>query len=157
MGETGEARVGDTIHRDGFGEFTIVGPVSDRPYRVLVTGSRDWEDRAAIDDFLTSLAAANVFHNRTTVVVHGACPTGADAIADDWARYHAARSPLVEFERHPANWSLNGKRAGFIRNARMVNLGADLCLAFIRNGSRGASHTAALAEQAGIPVRRFTA
>jgi hypothetical protein len=126
-------------------------------YRVLVTGSRDWEDRAAIDDFLTALAAANTFHNRTTVIVHGACPRGADQMADDWARWHANRSPLIEVERHRANWEINGKRAGFIRNQFMVNLGADVCLAFIRDGSRGASHTAALAEQAGIPVRRFTA
>lgn len=128
-----------------------------KPYRVLVTGSRDWEDRRTIDDTLTALAAANTFHNRTTVIVHGACPTGPDAMADDWARWHAQRSPLVEFERHRANWQLNGKRAGFIRNANMVNLGADVCLAFIKDGSRGASHTAALAEQAGIPVRRWTA
>lgn len=127
-----------------------------KPYRVLVTGSRDWTDRRTIDDTLTALAAANAFHNRPTVIVHGACPTGADAIADDWARWHAQRSPLVEFERHRANWQLNGKRAGFIRNANMVNLGADVCLAFIKDGSRGASHTAALAEQAGIPVRRWT-
>lgn len=128
-----------------------------KPYRVLVTGSRDWEDREAIDGALTALAAANTFHDRTTVVVHGACPTGADAMADEWARWHAARSPLIEVERHRANWQINGKRAGFIRNAHMVNLGADLCFAFINDGSRGASHTAALAEQAGIPVRRWTA
>lgn len=127
------------------------------PYRILVTGSRDWQDRTAIDDALTALAAANTFHNRPTVIVHGACPTGADAMADDWARWHAQRSPLIGFERHRANWRINGKRAGFIRNAHMVNLGADVCLAFIKNGSRGASHTAALAEQAGIPVRRWTA
>jgi hypothetical protein len=126
------------------------------PYRVLVTGSRDWEDRKAIDDFLTALAAANTFHNRPTVIVHGACPRGADAMADDWARWHARHSPLIEVERHRANWEINGKRAGFIRNAHMVNLGADICLAFIRNGSRGASHTARLAEEAGIPVRRWT-
>lgn len=138
-------------------------------YRVLVTGSRDWEDRKAIDDVLTALAAANVFHNRTTVIVHGACPRGADAMADDWARWHASRSPLVEVERHPAalfgSWPACGPR----RNSHMVNLGADICLAFIGpcvrprcpqpepHGSHGASGCAELAELVGIPVRRRTA
>lgn len=126
------------------------------PHRVLVTGSRNWADRAVIDDFLTALVAANIFHDRTTIVVHGACPTGADAMADDWARWHSARSPLIEVERHPADWARYGRSAGPIRNAAMVNLGADLCLAFIRDGSRGATGCATLAEAAGIPVRRWT-
>lgn len=122
-----------------------------KPYRILVTGSRDWSDRDTIWRALGD-AVAPVPVDRELVIVHGHCPGGADAMADAWARKYGAT-----VERHPANWQLEGKRAGFIRNARMVNLGADLCLAFIRNGSRGASHTAALAEQAGIPVRRYTA
>lgn len=129
-----------------------------RAYRILVTGSRDWEDIPALRRVLNQALAEVPSWSQPVIIVHGACPRGADAHADQWAR-EAADSPLytVTAERHPANWQLEGKRAGFIRNARMVNLGADLCLAFIRNGSRGASHTAALAEQAGIPVRRFTA
>lgn len=122
-----------------------------QPYRVLVTGSRDWGDHDIVRDALTTA----IYQHVPAVIVHGACPRGADAMASWWVRRY--RHLGVTEEAHPANWNLNGKRAGFIRNAHMVNLGADLCLAFIRNGSRGASHTAALAEQAGIPVRRWTA
>jgi hypothetical protein len=98
-----------------------------------------------------------ILTGRQIVVVHGACPTGADAHAAQWTKTATQFATNVTEEAHPANWQLEGKRAGFIRNACMVNLGADLALAFIRNGSRGASHTAALAEQAGILVRRWTA
>ena len=123
------------------------------PYRVLVTGSRIWTDGQTM-----WRALADTVHgipiDQDIVIVHGSCPTGADAMADEWARGFGAT-----IERHPATWRPTGRldrSAGVRRNAEMVALGADVCLAFIRNGSRGASHTAALAEQAGIPTRRFT-
>lgn len=123
-----------------------------KTFRVLVTGSRTWDDEGAIQYALSEI----LFRNRTMVLVHGACPKGADRIADEWA---AARNQFparpVVVERHPADWERHGRGAGFRRNAEMVRLGADLCLAFIVDGSRGASHTAGLAEKAGIPVRRY--
>lgn len=132
--------------------------MADRTYRVLVTGSRTWDDarvlRAALNEVLTDLPQLNT----PVVVVHGDCPTGADRMASVWVRDLRGNPLFVATEeKHPANWQMEGKRAGFIRNARMVNLGADLCLAFIKDGSRGASHTAGLAEAAGIPTRRITA
>lgn len=122
-------------------------------YRVLVTGSRDWEDRLLVR---RALAAASSYGRKHVVVVHGACPTGADRHAADWAEEY---SELLDIsaEAHPADWKRYGRLAGPRRNREMVALGADVCLAFIRNDSRGASHTAALAEAAGIPVRRYTA
>jgi hypothetical protein len=129
--------------------------MTDRPYRILVTGSRDWDDIATIGAALEqAIADAGP---RTILVVHGACPSGADRHADHYARWLRGKGAPVDVEPHPANWSLNGKRAGFIRNQLMVNLGADVCLAFIKDGSRGASHTARLAEEAGIPTKRWTA
>jgi hypothetical protein len=128
-----------------------------KPYRVLVTGSRDWPIPALVWGALNDVRDEALITDRHVVIVHGACPRGADDHAAKWCATAAQFANSVAEEKHPANWQLNGKRAGFIRNAHMVNLGADLCLAFIRNGSRGASHTAALAEEAGIPVRRFTA
>lgn len=117
------------------------------PYRILVTGSRDWPGGRDVRLALAVVVAEAVEQGRTPVVVHGACPSGADRTAANWALMNR-----VEVEAHPADWA-QGKGAGFLRNAAMVALGADVCLAFIRNESRGASHTARLAEAAGIPVR----
>lgn len=121
-----------------------------RAYRILITGSRDWPNAAtvwqALADVVRELPA-----DREAVLVSGACPTGADQMAHEWARGYGA-----VIEAHPALWQWHGRAAGPIRNREMVQLGADLCLAFIRSGSRGASHTAQLAEQAGIPTRRYT-
>ena len=120
-----------------------VGPIT---HRVLVTGSRAWTDEEAIAD-----ALAGHWHDGNALLITGACPRGADEIAE---RIWRSRGGLVE--RHPADWH-TGRDAGMRRNAAMVALGADVCLAFIRDGSPGATHAAHLAEQAGIPVRRFQA
>lgn len=115
--------------------------------RVLLTGSRTWTDWRAIVDKLDTLAATVP----NLMIVHGACPHGADDIADRHARAQGIRT-----ERHPANWRKHGRRAGHVRNAHMVALGAELCLAFIRDSSPGASGCAAMAEHSGIPTVRFT-
>lgn len=120
-------------------------------YRVLITGSRTWDDEDTIREAIGSIVAAQGPEN--VVVVHGACPRGADHIAD---RIASRWGGGMTVERHPADWAY-GRSAGFIRNADMVRRGADICLAFIKDGSRGATHCAGLAEKAGIPVTRWTA
>lgn len=123
--------------------------------RILVTGSRDWEDVNKIwhaileQDPCAEHGECNEECPKITIV-HGACPTGADAIAND-----VAGAWGVEIEAHPAEWDKYGKRAGFIRNSKMVELGADICLAFIRNKSKGSTMTANTAERAGIPTVRY--
>lgn len=113
-------------------------------FRILITGSRDWEDRARIETELEH------YRRVSSILVSGACPTGADRIGEQvW------ESLGGEVERHPADWKQHGKRAGYVRNAEMVELGARVCLAFIKNASRGGSMTADLALRAGIPVTRI--
>jgi hypothetical protein len=80
-------------------------------------------------------------------VVHGDCPTGADYLAHEWCIRQG-----VHTEPHPADWARYGKSAGPMRNQEMVNAGADVCLAFILNESRGATHCMRRALAAGIPV-----
>lgn len=140
-------------------------------YRILVTGSRDWADWERVSFELGRAIGESGRPIGEVVIVHGGCPTGADAIAGRIARDYRYRTEL-----HPGGWAApcrpacqpghrrqqdDGRTtcpaAGPYRNAEMVNLGANVCLAFIRNGSRGASGTAYLAEEAGIPVRRFHA
>lgn len=115
--------------------------------RILITGSRDWDDWKCILRVFEEFADYD-----DVVLVSGACPTGADYLCEQFAEMLG-----WYVERHPADWRKYGKRAGFIRNADMVNLGADLCLAFIKNNSKGATMTAKLAEKAGIPTEVFRA
>lgn len=133
--------------------------LTGRAMRILITGSRTWTDAGMVAQAID--AAIAEFGADDITVVHGACPLGADRMAGAYVEdmagwYDNANKRLVE-ERHPADWTRLGKRAGFVRNAEMVKLGADVCLAFIRDGSRGASHTAGLAEKAGIATRRWIA
>lgn len=123
-------------------------------YRILVTGSREFDDYktvcCALGDAMRHLMATTRPFPRM-VVVHGAA-RGADTLAEQ-----AARAFGMDVEPHPADWGY-GRNAGFIRNAEMVSLGADLCLAFYKQGAgnKGTDHCAKLAEKAGIPVRRIT-
>ena len=124
-------------------------------YRILITGSRDWDDPAKISYEMGLAIGQSGASLGDVVIVHGACRAGADAIADRIARDYGYR-----IERHPADWRPDGKldrSAGYRRNAEMVALGADVMLAFIRDDSAGATHCATMAAQAGIETRRYTA
>lgn len=143
--------------------------------RILITGSRDWPDPSvvweAIEQTISETRATDV------MVVHGKA-RGADDFASRFVTMFKARLAScgirIDEEPHPAEWEApcritckpghrkyrNGTTycpaAGNYRNIEMVEAGADVCLAFIHNESRGASMCATVAELAGIPVRRLT-
>lgn len=121
--------------------------------RVLVTGSRGWPDPWDVWNDLRILYGNS---DGPMTVVHGACPKGADLFAALWCTQARKEGLDVIEERHPAKWhrpdgSLN-KGAGFQRNQEMVNLGADVLLAYIWQNSRGATHTKECAGWAGMDM-----
>lgn len=122
--------------------------------RILVTGSRDWKQVDVIRVALRLAAvqlAGEAGRENAPVLVSGDAPNGADAQAE----YIWEEEWGLEVERHPAQWDRDGRGAGFKRNEEMVNSldkDRDVVLAFIRNGSNGATHTKDYAEARGYRV-----
>jgi len=117
-------------------------------YRLLLTGTRTtWaDDNDLIEQALSGAYAAANVRPADFVVVHGACPTGADRTGARWAK----RVGLAD-EPHPADWE-TGPGAGPRRNTLMASMDADLCVAFPRPDSRGTWNCIKAAADHGIPV-----
>jgi len=127
-------------------------------YRILVTGSRDWSGPSKagiIRVALTEIIKTNIRYGEF-VLVHGACPKGADRIAHfTWEAFRRAEIPttLLPAEQYPGELFRSFKE----RNQHMVNLGADVCLAFATNWASGTGQTARMARRAGIRTLDFGA
>jgi hypothetical protein len=124
--------------------------------RILITGSRDWPEPSVVWHAINE--AINELHANLdeVTIVHGECEFGgADKFADDHAKFLG-----VKVDPHPVTVDekrKHGKRAYFLRNKRMVDAGAEVCLAFNKGDSRGTSMTIGLAKAAGIPVKEYKA
>lgn len=110
--------------------------------RVLVCGGRDFASHTYAAAVLDMLHA----DYRFTTVIHGGA-SGADSIAGWWARERAG----VPEEKFVADWKIHGKKAGPIRNERMLREAKpDLVVAF--PGGRGTAHMVRIAQKAGVRV-----
>jgi len=157
--------------------------VAGSPRRVLVCGSRSWAGWRSGGSWAPSpqqrheaavliSALERVFCEEDApvpILVHGACRTGADALADYWAHRHG-----ILIEVYPANWvgacrvsCRPGHRrvrpdgsdycpsAGINRNADMIaslRPGRDVVIAAWDGISRGTANTIRLARKAGVEV-----
>lgn len=146
-------------------------------YRVLITGSREWgselyepipgkkykriredwyeqlhpDTQTMRGALLGARKMANGAHMR---IVEGGAQ-GADQMAGLLAR----KADNASVEVHPALWNRDerggyNRSAGFERNQRMVDSGADICLAFLKRSAanKGTKDCMARATKAGIPV-----
>lgn len=115
--------------------------------RILITGSRKWSNKEAL--YAALKAHTEHLDPSHVTIVHGDCPTGADALADKYAREQG-----FHVEKYPADWS-KGRSAGPMRNKLMVSKGADVCLAFPLGSSPGTRGCMRFANEAGIVTKVF--
>ncbi len=125
--------------------------------RILATVSRSWSNWGLMK------AELRRFYDRNpdAILVHGDAYRGDRDAAGIW---HGMGG---KSEAWPAKWMEHGddcrcrdrtKRcayAGLRRNVAMVETAPEACIAFIRKNSRGATHCAQTAEDAGIPTVRY--
>ncbi len=77
--------------------------------RYLISGGRTWPHQHEVENRVLDMDC--VFD----VLIHGACPVGADKHADD-----TAKETGIQVIRFPAKWKWFGKSAGNIRNEQMI-------------------------------------
>lgn len=111
--------------------------------RICICGGRDYFNAAKVNEVLDYAYR----HKPFTLISGGA--TGADTLGIQWARLRG-----VPCEVYPAQWRLYGKRAGPIRNLKMISTGIDVLLAF--PGGRGTEHMMLASMKHGIKVIRIT-
>jgi SLOG family YspA-like protein len=115
-----------------------------RKMRVLVCGGRDFDDVGLMISVLDRLHTEKSF----TVLIHGNA-RGADRIADAWAWRMGV--PCESYGLPQGEWDELGKKAGPLRNQRMLDEGKpDLVVAF--PGSGGTKDMVRRAVKAGVAI-----
>ena len=113
--------------------------------RLLICGGRDFKDEDAAFVFLDRLHA----ERPVTLVIEGGA-RGGDAIGRAWAM---ARG--IEVVTYFADWSLQGRKAGPLRNIRMLEDGKPTLVVALPGG-KGTAHMISIARDAGIEVIEMT-
>lgn len=114
-------------------------------FRVLVCGGRDYDNRERVRRTLDAALEAAQSAGKVVVIIHGNA-RGADLLADQYAREKSLR--VLSF---PADWNLHGKRAGPIRNIKMLTESQPHVIIAFKGGS-GTAHMMKIGRDAGVPV-----
>lgn len=117
--------------------------------RILVCGDRDWMDEEGIWRVLDKYLEQ--YEPDQLLIIQGDA-RGADMIAKEWAERNQ-----IDHMSFPARWRVWGRRAGPIRNRRMLMEGEpDIVHAFHDNfaNSTGTKHMVEIARRAGVEVKK---
>lgn len=112
-------------------------------FRVIIAGGRDFNNYPGLVRVMDKLLS-NI--NDEIVVVCGKA-RGADSLGEKYAK---ERGYAVRY--FPADWDMNGRSAGYIRNEEMAQ-NADALVAFWDGKSRGTQHMIQTAHKYKLSVR----
>lgn len=129
--------------------------------RLLVFGSRTWDDRSIVRAILNGISweVTSDSEDEPLVILEGGAP-GADRIASEWADEDPDSEPGVQHERYEADWDRLGRAAGPARNQEAVDRGKpDRAVGFVagllpdgRPNSPGSKDMFERLLKAGIPT-----
>ena len=109
--------------------------------RVLVCGGRDYSDENLL---WSTLDRVHEKYGDDLVIIHGSCETGADDLAEKWAK-----DRQCDYMGFPAKWRKQRRAAGPIRNKRMRDkTKPDACIAF--KGGTGTKGMIELMREVGV-------
>ncbi len=113
-----------------------------KEFRVVVAGSRDFNDYSLLSAELDKLLAG-----QSNIIIVSGTARGADRLGERYAAEHG-----LKIERYPAEWERYHKAAGPIRNAQMVQ-NADAVIVFWDNESSGTKNIIECARKENIPYK----
>lgn len=126
-------------------EVVITIDDSKPRFRVIVAGSRTFEDYAMLSETMDTLLKEKRKTHDISIVCGKA--RGADTMGERYAKERGYA--VLEF---PAKWAEHGKTAGPLRNEQMA-LNADALVAFWDGQSRGTENMISLAKKHGLKTR----
>lgn len=112
---------------------------------VAVIGSRSFNDRKLLSDFLSSK------REKIRLIVSGGAK-GADTLATEWAQKNGVPYLVFPALWHDPETGLLDKGAGYKRNWHIIE-NCDMVLAFYDGVSKGTQHSLDIAKQCGKPVK----
>lgn len=117
--------------------------------RVIVAGSRDFNDFSLVEKSLMMYFKENKLHRADIEIISGTA-RGADRLGEIFANKYGLK--LTKF---PADWNKYGKSAGYIRNEQMAKYAIKengLLFAFWNGTSRGTKHMIDLANKYNLNI-----
>lgn len=120
----------------------------------IIAGGRDFDDFFSADKFIKKVfKESGVVKKRDIVIISGGA-RGADKIAEDFSKKYELKNIIMN-----ANWDLNGKAAGHIRNKEMASKSLEFeertLIAFWDGKSKGTKNMIENANRMKIDVKIF--